>query len=285
MSAIGEISIATNGDAVDAPTDRVIIANLTRMTNLNNGLTYILDLPQDEVKFAFSGKDNGTKLQVRQGTVETQKVVAKGIPTDSFSIGSPQNFFVDNFFVNVYVNGEKWKKYESILDMPRGEKAYLAKTGITSGIDIFFGNGNFGKIPPRGAEIIIEYLVTEGANGNIRTTDLTKVKFEFIDTGFSLLGEEINLNDYITVTTTHAPFFGASAEDSTLTRLIAPRMSKSFALVNVDHYETLLKRLKLFSIINVFLDSLDNNSIYSNFGKGSNFEITRLLVSLSVILS
>jgi hypothetical protein len=258
VSAIGEISLATNGDAVDAPTDRVIITNMTRITNLNNGLTYILDLPQDEVKFSFSGKDNGIKLQIRQGIVESQKVIAKGIPTDSFSIGSPQNFFVDNFYVNVYVNGEKWKKYESILDMPRGEKAYIIKTGITSGIDLYFGNGNFGKIPPRGAEILVEYLVTEGANGNIRTTDLSKVQFEFIDTGFSLLGEEVNLNDYVVITTTHAPFFGASAEDSTLTRLIAPRMSKSFALVNVDHYETLLRRLKLFSIISVTLDQIDS---------------------------
>jgi hypothetical protein len=258
VSAIGEISLATNADAVDAPTDLVIIANLTRLTNLNNGLTYILDLPQDEIKFALSGRDNGIKLQVRQGIVETQKVVAKGIPIDSFSIGSPQNFFVDNFFINVYVNGEKWKKYDSILDMPRGEKAFIVKTGITSGIDVFFGNGNFGKIPPRGADIVVEYLVTEGTNGNIRTTDLATVKFDFVDTGFSLLGEEINLNDYITVSTTHAPFFGANAEDSNLTRQIAPRVSKSFALVNVDHYEILLRKLKLFSIINVFLDANDN---------------------------
>jgi hypothetical protein len=258
VSAVGEISLATNSDAIDAPTDTVIIANLTKLTCLNNGFSYILDLPQDEVKFSLGGKDNGVKLQIRQGIVESQKLISRGVPMDSFSIGSPQNFFVDNFFVNVYVNGERWRKYESILDMPRGEKAFLVKTGITSGIDIFFGNGNFGKIPPRGAEIVVEYLVTEGVNGNIRTNDLGKVQFEFVDSGFSLLGEEVNLNDYVTISTTHAPFFGANAEDSNLTRQIAPRTSKSFALVNADHYEILLRRLKQFSIINVFLDQLDN---------------------------
>ena len=261
VSAIGEISLATNSDAVDAPTDLVIIANLTRLTNSNNGLPYILELPQDEIKFALSGRDNGIKLQVRQGIIETQKVIAKGIPLDSFSIGSPQNFFVDNFFINVYVNGEKWKKYDSMLDMPRGEKAFLVKTGITSGIDLFFGNGNFGKIPSRGSEIVVEYLVTEGTNGNIRTSDLTKVAFEFVDSGFSLLGEEVNLNDYLVITTTHAPFFGANAEDSNLTRQIAPRVSKSFALINADHYEIVLRKLKLFSIINVFLDPNDNRML------------------------
>lgn len=258
VSAVGEVGLKTKPEAVDAPSDFAIIANLTRLNCLNNGLAYILDLPQDEIRFPFNGSADGLRLSVRQGIIETQTVIAQGIPTDSFSIGSPQNFYIDNFFVNVYVNGEKWKRYDSILDMPRGEKAYLIKTGITSGIDLFFGNGNFGRIPQKGAEIIVEYLVTEGANGNIRTNDPAKIQFEFIDTGFSLLGEEIDLNQYVTIEPIHAPFFGANPEDSSLTRLIAPRMSKSFALVNPDHYEILLRKLKLFSTVNVYLDPDDN---------------------------
>jgi len=258
VSAIGEISLSTNTEAINSPYDLVIVPNLSRIKNLNNGLTYLMDLPQDEIKFSLSGKDNGVNIQIRQGIIETQTVIARGVPTESFSIGSPQNFYIDNFYINVYVNGEKWTKYDSILDMPREEKAYLVKTGITSGIDLYFGNGNFGKIPNRGAEITVEYLVTEGANGNIRTTDLGKVQFEFVDTGFSILGDEINLNDYISAKTTHSPFFGANSEDSALTRLISPRLSKSFALVNEDHYEIVLRKLKLFSMINVYLDSIDN---------------------------
>lgn len=261
VSAIGELQLSTNGDSVDAPSDFVIIANQTKLRCLNNGLTYILDLPQDEVKFSFNGNDNGLKLAIRQGIIETQTVTAHGVATDSFSIGSPQNYYIDNFYVNVYVNGEKWKKYESILDMPRGENAYLVKTGITSGIDLYFGNNNYGKIPQKGSDIIVEYLVTEGANGNIRTNDSAKVQFEFVDTGFSLLGEEINLNDYLVITTTHSPFFGSNPEDSSLTRLIAPRTSKSFALVNEDHYEILLRKLKLFSVITVYLDPDDNRML------------------------
>ena len=261
VSAIGEISLSTNKEAIDAPTDFVIIPNLTKIRSLNNGLSYVLDLSQDDIRFSFSGKDNGLKLAIRQGLIETQTVIAKGIATDSFSIGSPQNFFIDNFFVNTYVNGEKWTKYRSILDMPRGAKAFYEKTGITSGLDVYFGNNNYGKIPTRGAKIDIEYLVTEGSNGNIRTNDPEKVQWEFIDTGFTLLGEEINLNDYIKITTTHPPFFGSDSEDSELTKLIAPNQSKSFALVNPDHYEILLRKLKLFSIINIKLDEFDNRML------------------------
>jgi hypothetical protein len=257
VSAVGEVSLSTKAGADEPPTDFVIIPNLSRIRCLNNGLTYVLDLPQDEIKFSFNGTSNGTRLAIRQGIVETQTVIAKGEAIESFSIGSPQNYYIDNFMVNVYVNGEKWTKYESILDMPRGEKAYLIKTGMTTGIDLFFGNGNYGSIPSKGSEITVEYIITEGANGNIRTTDLSSVKFEFIDTGFSLLGDEINLGEYIEITTTNTPFFGANSEDSKLTRLLAPKQSKSFALVNIDHYESVLRKLKLFSIINVYLDEVD----------------------------
>ena len=257
VAASGEISLSTAAGAGEPPTDFVIIPNLTRIRCKNNGLTYILDLPQDEIKFSFNGTTNGLRIGIRQGIIESQTVTAKGEAIESFAIGSPQNYYIDNFMVNVHVNGEKWTKYDSIIDMPRGEKAYLIKTGITTGVDLFFGNGNYGRVPTRGADILVEYLVTEGSNGNIRSNDLGSIKFEFVDTGFSILGDEIDLNKYIEITTSNAPFFGTNSEDSKLTRLLAPKQSKSFALVNVDHYENVLRKLKLFSIINVALDEVD----------------------------
>lgn len=261
MSATGEISLSINDDAEEFPVDIVILPNMTRLTCANNGLTYILDLPQDEIKFSLNGRDNGIRLNVRQGILETQILSSKGNALESFSIGSPQNFFIDQFYVNVYVNGERWKRYDSILDIPRGEKGYITKTGITSGLDIYFGNGSFGLIPTRGSEIIVEYLINEGPRGNIRTNDKTQIKFSFEDTGFSILGEEIELNDYIIIKTEEPPFFGANPENSELTRLIAPRTSKSYALVNPDHYEIAIRKLNLFSMINVYLDEYDNRML------------------------
>jgi hypothetical protein len=261
ISATGEIALVINVDAEEFPVDYVILPNLSKLTCENNGLTYILDLPQDEVKFSLNGKDDGLKLNVRQGVLETQIVTAKGVELESFSIGSPQNFFIDNFFVNVYVNGEKWKPYKSMLDIPRGGKGFIAKTGITNGLDIYFGNNSFGLIPVAGSEIIVEYLVNEGPRGNIRTNDPSNIKYVFEDTGFTILGEEVELNDYIIINTTQPPFFGANPENAELTRLIAPRQSKSFALVNPDHYEVHLRKLNMFSMISVYLDELDNRML------------------------
>lgn len=261
MSATGEISISIKNDVDEFPADMVIIPNMTRIQCENNNLSYVLDLPQDEIKFSLTGKDDNLSLPIRQGIVETQTLISRGNELESFSIGSPQNFYVDQFYINVYVNGEKWKKHESLLDIPRNEKGYIVKTGITSGLDLYFGNKSFGKIPDRGSEILVEYLVTEGPGGNIQTKDLSGIKMKFDETGFTLVGGEIELNDYIDVSVQNAPFFGANPESLELTRLIAPKTSKSYALVNPDHYEITLRKLGMFSTILVYLDELDDRML------------------------
>jgi hypothetical protein len=258
IASSGEISMSTNSNSKEADFDIVIIPNLTKIKSLNNGLTYVLNLPQDDIKFSMKGVDNGVSMNILQGTIETQTVIAKGIEIESFSIQSPQNYLIDNYLVDVYINGEKWKRYESILDMPRGEKCFMVKTGITTGVDVFFGNDFFGKVPIKGSSIQVQYLVNDGASGNITTEQTSQIKFEWEETGFTLIGNEIDLNEYVTINTVNSPQFGANPEDSALTRLIAPKQSKSFALVNADHYRALLLRLKLFSIIRIFLDEQDN---------------------------
>ena len=50
------------------------------------------------------------------------------------------------------------------------------------------------------------------------------------------------------------PSFGVDPEELALTRLIAPKASKNFALVNVDNYEVLLHKMQMFSTVRVFLD-------------------------------
>jgi len=260
-SAIGEVSLRINEAAAEIPADVVIIPNLSRLTSKNNGLTYLLDLPQDQLKFSLKGEDNGVKVQIRQGVLESQTFTSTGKPLLSFSVANPQSYFIDNFFVNVYVNDEKWNKYDSILDMPITAKGFIIRTGITSGLDLYFGNGSYGQIPPPGAKITIEYIVTEGPGGNIRTNETGSVGFDFDDTGFTINGEEVNLNEFITIKTEHTPYFGTNPENSDLTRLIAPKTSKSFALVNPDHYEVVLRRLGLFSLISIYLDPTDDRML------------------------
>lgn len=258
ISASGEVQLSLKPDITDIPTNKVIIANYTKLRCLNNGLPYVAEFPQESVKFSLSGIDSNLKFTIRQGEMETQAFTASGAKTESFQVGFPNNFLIDNFLVNVYVNGEKWTPYSSILDIPRQGKGYIIKTGITNGLDVFFGNGVFGKIPTAGSLITVEYLVTEGQSGILKVDDPRQVYFTFEDTAFTLTGDEVNLNEFVTISTLSAPSFGSDAEPLELTRLIAPKQSKSFALVNEEGYEILLRKMQLFSTIRVSLDPKDD---------------------------
>lgn len=253
IGATAQVRIVRKPNITEPPAAKVVLNNLFRVQCLNNGLTYVMELPQDEIRLSLVGEMTPTVFALRQGTVETQTFTARGKAFDSFQVGFPNNFYIDNFNVSVYVNGEKWTKYDSLLDIPRNAKGFLCKTGITNGVDIYFGNGSFGKIPEAGAEIIVEYLATEGSAGNVRTDDPAQVGFTFSDTAFSPTGEEVNMNEFFDIFTVSAPNFGVDPEDLELTRLIAPKASKNFALVNVDNYEILLRKMQMFSTIKVYL--------------------------------
>lgn len=231
----------------------IILNDLLKIKCTNNGLQYVLELPQDELRLDLTDSQTLTVLGIRQGEVQSQTFTAKGIAFESYQMGLQNNYYVDNFKVNVYVNGEMWTKYESLLDIPRGDKGFIIKTGITNGLDLYFGNGSFGKIPTLGSTIVVEYLSSEGAGGNIKVDDIRQINFTFDETGFSIVGDEIDLNSVLEITTISPPSFGVDPEELELTRLIAPKTSKNFALINVDNYEVLLNKLQMFSTIRVFL--------------------------------
>jgi hypothetical protein len=253
MGALAQVKMIRKV-GVAAPANQVILNDLFKIRCENNGLTYCLELPQDEVRLNLTGPDSDQIFILRQGNVESQTFTGKGVPLESYQLGYPNNYYIDQFRMNVYVNGELWTPFQSMLDIPRNGKGYYARTGVTNGVDIYFGNGAFGKIPPAGAEIIVEYLVSEGTGGNIRVDDPNQVLFTFAETGFSPIGEELNLNDFFDIYTISPPGFGVDPEEVELTRLIAPKASKNFALVNSDNYEVLLNKMQMFSTIRVFLD-------------------------------
>lgn len=260
IGATGQIRMIRKPN-INPPASKVILNNLFRVRCENNGLVYAIELVQEDVRLALTGAETTAIFNIRQGQIESQSFTAKGQAFESYQLGAPNNFYIDNFMVNVYVNGEKWTKYESLLDIPRNAKGFIAKTGITNGLDIYFGNGSFGKIPTVGSTIVVEYLTTDGSAGNVKTDDPKQVIFSFVDTGFSPIGEEITMADYFTISTVSPPNFGVDPEDPVLTRLIAPRASKSFALVNLDNYEILLQKLQMFSTIKVFLDQDSTGNI------------------------
>lgn len=262
-SAMGEIQLRLNtsagneiaGDALNIPANAIIKVE-------KNGLEYILKTNNDQFRIEKSNS-NYINIPIVQGKVEQQIVTGTGESLQSFNIIIKGD--TDHHSTRVTVNSELWTKYDSLYDMKRGTKGYLVKTGITGGLDIYFGNGSFGEIPIEGAEIVIEYLVTDGSAGNL--TGSKDLRFNFQTEGFDSLGETYDLNTMLEASFTSAPKMGADPESTELTKLIAPMQSHSFVLATPNNYEHFLSKYGMFSYLDAynttddgFID--DDNVIY-----------------------
>lgn len=268
ISATGAIAMSIKpGADLNIPGGTVVIPNYTKLKCVNNGQTYMVDLPSDEIRIPLDGSKNGTKINIIQGTIEVQITGGTGRPLQTFAPNFNQTVLVEHYRVNVFVNGEKWKIYDALYDIPRDAKGCLVRTGINSGIDITFGNTNFGKIPENGAEIRVEYIVSSGINGNLLLASDEEAIYKWDDAGYDLYGDEIDLNDLLTVTNVNPPDFGSNPELLELTRLIAPKTSRSYTLANEDHYIVFMEKFNQFSIIDAYTtpndaDLTDDKVIY-----------------------
>lgn len=262
ISSTGEIAVRFRQGAPlsDVAGGYVIIPNYTKVKCENNGLTYLVNLSNDELRIPVSG-GSGTKFNLIQGNIETQIFTGTGTNLQTFSVNFPQTGMVEHFNVSVFVNGEKWQRYDALYDMPREKKGFIVKTGLNSGIDIYFGNINAGLPPQLGAEIRIEYLVSNGEAGNLNLSQDDEAVWSWEDPGYTIFGEELELNDFFDVATTNPPNFGSNAEPLALTKLIAPKTSRNFVLANPDNYIIFLEKFNQFAIIDAYQTKSFNNPI------------------------
>ena len=256
VAATGTIRLTYNGAKVDMYGNTLVIPNFTTLVCQTNGLTYTAILDQEAVSLDLTGK-NSIDIPIMQGGIEAQSFTGDGEELQSFTTTPKKNFNIDNFYVKVYVNNEEWTKYESLYDIPYETPGCIVKTGIDSGIDVYFGNGYFGKMPPLGAVVRIEYLTTSGNAGNLLQDE--NPSFKFLDSGYDIAGDEVDINKVVTVTTSIPVLFGTDAEPLYLTKLLAPKTSRAYVLANTDNYVVFLQKFNFFSVIDAFTTLGDEN--------------------------
>jgi len=229
----------------------------------SNGLFYTLLTSKDAFRISTLNKD-WTTCSIVQGVFERQTFTSSGTAMQSFNCKTGSSL-TDHNRVSLSVNGELWTKHESLYDLLPDEKGYLIKTGISGGLDIYFGNSNFGAIPQTGAIIEVEYLKHKGVQGNLNDSGELKVKWKV--EGEDSTGTLHNLDDLLMVEVTSSPKMGANRESIDFTKILTPMASKSFVLATPDNYEYFLSRYAIFSYIDAYnrtddqyLD--DDNVIY-----------------------
>lgn len=255
IAASGEVQITLVKTPTGVNGNQILLPKYSKIKCVNNNLVYLLDIPEQEIRIGFNST-TPIYARVIQGEVQNQMYTSDGSPLQSYNIQERSYNYIDNFYVNVYVNGELWKNYDSLYDIPRNANGYVSKTGIAGGLDIYFGNGSFGLIPHLGAQIKIEYLRNTGSGGNLREKE--EVYFTWEDPGYSLYGEEIDMNEVTLTKMSKIISFGSDGEDINLTKIIAPKTSRSYVLANTTNYTIFLDKFNYFSVVDAYTTYNDN---------------------------
>lgn len=254
------LKINTSSDLIEG--NYITINNFSKFTIAETGCTYFINLPSDYIKLTVAANDF-VNVNFIQGIPETQTFTSDGTPLQSFN--PIVKSMTDNDNVAVTVNGKEWKRVDSLYDMPADDgyensECFIVKSSVNVGLSIFFGNGEFGKIPPAGATIEVTYIKTDGASGNATSTNLN---YMFDDSGIDEYGNEVNLNDILIVETIVPPTLGSDFEDPEFTKMIAPKASKSFVLATPENYVSYLSKYNQYSFIYAY-NTKDDPNIYDD---------------------
>jgi len=253
-SAKGIIQLKLNTSAAQFINGTYVkIPNYSKLLIEESGCTYFMNIASDYLRLN-TDNTNYVNVHIIEGDREQQSFVSDGTALQSFN--PIVNGMTDNDNVRVTVNGREWKKVDSLYDMNTDEECFICKTSVSVGLSIFFGNGNFGKIPPSGSEIVVSYIKTSGLGGNLGSKNLT---YKFSDMGIDESGQEVDLNQVLLVNTVQEPILGSDYEDPEFTKLMAPHMSKSFVLATPENYISYLSRYNQFKFIDAFNTKDDGN--------------------------
>lgn len=249
ISAQGTIKLKWKPTVVDLNASFVTLLDKAKLQCDNNSLPYFIQLGNPLGNIKLNKSDiNFTYIKLIQGEVESQTRQGNGLALQSYNFLS--NKPIDNDNVIVYVNGNPFEIVDSIYDMNKGEYLCMVKTGLAGGIDVYFGNEDYGYMPSLGANIEVQYVKTDGFSGNI-FGKASSISFKWVDTAYSNTGEEVDLNEFMDVSLDKPIILGADAESMELTKLIAPYSSRSFVLANPNNYVSLLSRFN-YSFVDAY---------------------------------
>jgi hypothetical protein len=233
----------------DIPGGRITFTNRTTLRNNTNSLDYSINLGSDTVTHKIT-PNYSFFLPIIQGLWKREFFTGNGSELQTFSVDEVGQGDVENFNVEVLVNGEIWSVKKHIWEMIPEEKACVIRTGFNGGIDIVFGNDGFGKIPELGSVIEVNYLVSDGSRGNIfrRTRD----DFKFVGDVIDGNGETIDISNIFNIDIFTDINFGADEESLLFTKNVIPFSSNNFILALPQQYAYQIKKLGVFSHVNAY---------------------------------
>lgn len=151
-----------------------------------------------------------------QGELVTENFTADGTVNQEFPIA---DILVENTEITVRVDGILWSEVASFVESEGGDEVYKLELNLNGSVTVIFGDNQFGKAPPDTKAVLVQYVRSNGATGNIFSS--TGIITTLSDTIVDELAVTV---DTIKVDNSSKFLTGADAEGIEDIRFNAPRV-------------------------------------------------------------
>ena len=182
------------------------------------------------------------EIDIYQGVFLTKRFTIDNSIKQKFIL---DNSFIDTSSIRVYVSGPgesgrgvEYFQVENIINVDKNSFIYLIQEIKDEKYEIIFGDGIFGRKLENGSVITVNYIVTDGSDGNGVSS------FSFSGTFVGSRDNLITPNETVVPFTIQRSTGGSEIENLDSIKYFAPRMySAQYRAVTARDYETIIKRI------------------------------------------
>ena len=205
----------------------------------------VFSTPEDISVPVISNKGTFSNINIKQGTLLTKTFTVDGSLDQRFIL---DNAGIDTSTIRVYVKGigdaglgDQYSLVENILNVTSTSEIYLIQEVQDEKYELLFGDGFIGKKLENDATITVNYMITDGADGNGMGNGNS---FSYSGQILNSSGGTIQLDTTPSITTIQSSQNGAEIESISSIKYFAPRIYASqYRAVTPRDYEAIIKTI------------------------------------------
>ena len=215
-------------------------AGLVCVGSVDNS-SYTFSIPDDISANVVSEVASFDNIEIYQGTFLTKQFVVDGSLDQRFILN---NSFIDTSTISVYVKGindsglgVEYSLVDNILEVNSSSRIYLLQEVQDEKYELLFGDGLIGQKLENNAVITVNYIVTDGEEGNGASS------FSFSGSIRNASNATIDIGS-VSVITNQLSQNGSEIESIDSVKYFAPRIySSQYRAVTSRDYEAIIKKI------------------------------------------
>ena len=207
------------------------------------GTTYAFAIPEDKTVGVINGVADFGEFEVYEGTLLSKAFTVSGHSEQKFILDNP---FIDTSTIRSIIfrpgeigDGRRYRLVDNIVKITKDSEVFLLQEIEDEKYEILFGDGFFGKKLDPNTDVRIDYIVTEGREGNGARN------FSFGGDFYDGLNVSVNQSNLtITLTTVQPAQNGDEIESINSVKYYAPRLySSQYRAVSATDYEAIIQQI------------------------------------------